>query len=379
MGDEVNWRDRARRRSLAGSPGPRRVRSLAATVGCVALVVTGAAVTSAGAQAAASGGSITLDNGQITIPKADVGDVNLTALPLGDNQYSSSPERGKIDLCNPGMLQPANDTTTLPWVHGSTWNLTQKAFVSGQVSWSDATFQNQVQGSTRVLSGDDLPVGETTGTFPVSPTDPAFAYRPDESHIVASNFTLRLPAMPKVASNPTCLGGDVGVTIDGVALLDGFDANGRDAGAQEVQDACQGHPNQLGYHRHAMPLCLLSKDSGTGQSRLLGYALDGFGIYGPRGAHGKVLTNADLDACHGTTSTVTWNGKRVRMYHYVFTWEFPYTVGCFRGTPVSRSIFGAQGASQSSPPPGGAAAGGQTTGGPPPGAPGPGGPGPGPS
>jgi hypothetical protein len=46
------------------------------------------------------------------------------------------------------------------------------------------------------------------------------------------------------------------------------------------------------------------------------------------------MTNADLDACHGTTSKVMWNGKKVRMYHYVATWEFPYTVGCFRGTPA---------------------------------------------
>jgi hypothetical protein len=322
----------------------RRLRCRSkATVGisCAALVLLGAAATSPNAQPAASSGPIRLDNGQITIPRADVGNVNLASLPLGDQQYSSSPQRGKIDLCNSGQLQPANDNTTLPWIHGATWNLTQKAFVSGTVSWPNATFQNQVQGATRTLSGNDLPVGETTGTFPTSPTDPAFAYRPDPSRITPDSFTLRVPATPKAASSPTCVGGDVGVTIDGVALLDGFDANGRDAAAQEVQDTCLGHPNQSGYHRHAMPLCLLSKDSGTGPSPLLGYALDGFGIYGPRGEHGKVLTTANLDACHGTTSTVMWNGKKVRMYHYVFTWQFPYTVGCFRGSPTSRSIFGA--------------------------------------
>ena len=260
------------------------------------------------------------------------------------------------------MLQPAVNTGSLPWIHGTTWDLTQKAVVSGSVAWPNASFQTRVQGGTRTLSGNDLPVGETTGTFPVRSSDPAFAYRPDESSIVASSFSLALPANPKVASSPTCVGGDAGVTIDGVALLDGFDANGRDAGAQEVQDACGGHPNQLGYHRHAMPFCLLARDTGTGQSGLLGYALDGFGIYGPRGANGKVLTNANLDACHGTTSTVVWNGKKVRMYHYVFTWQFPYTVGCFRGTVTSRSIFtqgggggggGGGGQNPANPPPGG--------------------------
>lgn len=33
----------------------------------------------------------------------------------------------------------------------------------------------------------------------------------------------------------------------------------------------------------------------TGHSPLFGYALDGFGIYGPRGEDGKMMTNAKLD------------------------------------------------------------------------------------
>jgi hypothetical protein len=310
-----------------------------------------------GGATAAAGGSVTIDNGQISIPQTDIGSVDLRSLPLGDQQYGTTPQKGKIDLCNTGMIQPTNDSSVFPWVHGKTWDLTQKVFVSGSVSWPTAAFQNQVQGTTRVLSGNSLPVGHTTGTFPVKSTDPAAPYRPNPGSIAASSYTLRLPASPKVAAQPSCMGGDVGVTTDGVALLNGFDANGRDAAAQEVQDACNGHPNQAGYHRHALPLCLLN-DSGTGHSPLLGYALDGFGIYGPRGDHGKVLTTDKLDACHGTTDTVTWNGKKVRMYHYVFTWQFPYTVSCFRGTPATLTIFSG-GAGPGGQPPGGPGAAGR--------------------
>ena len=335
----------------------RLLAAFAVGIAAVALASTGTSAAPPASRPTASGGSITLDNGQITVRKADVGTVDLTALPLGDQQSSASPTKGKIDLCNSSSLQPANDNSTFPWVHGSTWDLTAKVFVSGSVSWPNATFQNQVRGGVRTLSGNDLPVGGTTGTFPVTASDPAHAYRPNPSRITPSTFTLLLPASPKVASSPSCMGGDVGVTTDGVALLDGFDANGRDAAAQEVQDACGGHPNQAGYHRHAMPFCLLSNDTGTGHSPLLGYALDGFGIYGPRADHGKVLTTANLDACHGTTDTITWNGKKVRMYHYVMTWQFPYSVGCFRGTPVTRMIFspGGQQPSGSEGPPTGSA------------------------
>ena len=52
------------------------------------------------------------------------------------------------------------------------------------------------------------------------------------------------------------------------------------------------------------------------------------------------MTNKDLDACHGTTSKVWFNGKHVRMYHYVATHEFPYTVGCFRGTVAQHAPLG---------------------------------------
>jgi hypothetical protein len=78
-------------------------------------------------------------------------------------------------------------------------------------------------------------------------------------------------------------------------------------------------------------------DSTTGNSKLLGYALDGYGIYGPR-YDGKILSSSDLDQCHGTTSTVLWNGKEVDMYHYVATADFPYTIACFHGTPATVTI-----------------------------------------
>jgi len=42
--------------------------------------------------------------------------------------------------------------------------------------------------------------------------------------------------------------------------------------------------------------------------------------------------NLELDECHGMTSIIEWDGKMVEMYHYVINNEFPYSVGCLRGT-----------------------------------------------
>jgi hypothetical protein len=87
------------------------------------------------------------------------------------------------------------------------------------------------------------------------------------------------------------------------------------------------------YHYHSLTSCLA--DPGSGHSALLGYARDGFGIYGVRGETGAIVTDADLDECHGHTHAITWNGQSVSMYHYHATYEYPYTLGCFRGTPIA--------------------------------------------
>ena len=126
-----------------------------------------------------------------------------------------------------------------------------------------------------------------------------------------------------------------------MVLFNALDAPGRDAVAHETQDSCQGHPQESSvYHYHNVSKCVLAEhDSGSGPSKLVGYAIDGFGIYGPRDASGKTLTSADLDECHGITSEVEWEGKKVSMYHYVATLDFPYTVGCLKGSWSQETVM----------------------------------------
>ncbi|MEU2157469.1 YHYH protein [Streptomyces sp. NPDC019396] len=128
--------------------------------------------------------------------------------------------------------------------------------------------------------------------------------------------------------------GAIGVLKNGVCIYNSLDDAGRDVAAHETQDVCDGHPDGAeAYHYHNIPSCLLSAADKKGAT-LVGYALDGFGIYVERDDKGNLPTNADLDECHGRTSKVMWNGRETSIYHYSATLEFPYTVGCFRGTPV---------------------------------------------
>ncbi len=260
---------------------------------------------------------------------------NNGLLPLGDGLYSNSPKAGYIYSCQTSFNAAQGGASTAgPWIQGKYWNLSKKVAVSGSVSWPNSKVSITVQGTNRMIISNGLP-NHPTGVFPIASSDAAYSYDRNPNSIKEQNLSISLTANPTAAASPSCVGmGMIGIMTNGVPIFNGFDAGGRDAAANEVQDSCQGHPQQDGqYHYHSGSSCL-NDTIVNGTSSLLGYALDGFGIYGSYD-NGKKLSSADLDVCHGTTSMVMWDGKLVSMYHYVITDDFPYTIACFKGTPIT--------------------------------------------
>lgn len=259
-------------------------------------------------------------------------------VPLGDDKYTTSAaKKGYVYLCHvPPRGQGAQQDG--PWVHASTnsWNFLAKEHVSGAVSWPQAVFSDIVSGITRVLKGNDLPISHTTGSFPISLSDDVSHYDGNPNAIAAQTLSVSLPASPSYSNTPYCMPtGEVGTMLSGVRLFDGFDAELRDAPAHEAQDSCDGHPQESGeYHYHSLSSCL----KGATVDHVIGYADDGFPITGPVVEGGKYLTSADLDECHGLVSVVTDDkGDTYATYHYVMTYDFPYSVSCFRGKPAVTS------------------------------------------
>ena len=258
--------------------------------------------------------------------------VDLHKLPLGDGHLSDAPKAGYVWACrvdpNGGGAQRDG-----PWINKAdgTYDFTRKAVVQGKVVWRP-DFKMSVQGDKRVFVTNDLP-DHPTGEFPVQPTDPAYQYDRNPNHIESQTVQVTLDANPQLAAQPSCAPGGVGILLTGSVLFSALDAPGRDAVAHEVQDGCQGHPQEGGvYHYHSLTSCAEDKRLPDGHSALVGYALDGFGIFGRYGEGGALLSSKDLDACHGHTHAIPWDGKMVVMYHYHATWDYPYTVGCMRGT-----------------------------------------------
>jgi hypothetical protein len=260
--------------------------------------------------------------------------LDKTRLPLGDGQVTTSgPKKNFVYRCNAGTGGGGGAFQDGPWIDDNSYDLTAKAIVDGSVEWPQAAFSSSVSGSTRTLAGNGLPTTHTTGVYPISSSDDAYQYDRNPNSIRAQTVNYSVPAEPRKADSPTCVQGAVGIAKNGVTIFDGLDALNRDAVAHETQDRCGGHPEVSGtYHYHSIPTCL-SGTTKKKQSKLVGWALDGFPIFGPRDPDGTRLTNDDLDKCHGQTSRVRYQGEMQRIYHYNATLEFPYTVGCFRGTP----------------------------------------------
>jgi hypothetical protein len=274
---------------------------------------------------------VVLADGRLVIPGQNVGDVDLTHLPVGDDSLVDRPTVGGLHLCETFPTDGMGALVAGPWFNDDgTYDLTAKSFVLGEVEWPDAAFEVTVEGDQRVLTGNDLPVAHSTGEFPIADDDPAAQYDQNPSGITENPYEVALPANPTEAAEPGCVGGEVGILLSGVVLNSPVDAMGRDAVAWESQDHCEGHPNDAGYHYHSVSPCI--PDEGTGHSDVVGFALDGYPIAGHRGEDGRALTNDDLDECHGHTHEVELDGELVETYHYHATWEFPYVVGCFHGT-----------------------------------------------
>jgi hypothetical protein len=173
--------------------------------------------------------------------------------------------------------------------------------------------------------------------YPNHPT----AIFPNDSNpnsIRVQDFKFRLPLRPREAKQITRLPmGPVGMALNGVVFFNPFEAGGMNAveGYDEVWlDSCCGHPQQTGvYHYHKYPSCVKSPfaDDGKQHSPVIGFAFDGFPIYGPYEAAGVFAKDlqgpSTLDVCNG-------HRDDERGYHYHVTpGLFPYILGGYRGEP----------------------------------------------
>ncbi|MFM7036430.1 MAG: YHYH protein [Planctomycetaceae bacterium] len=197
------------------------------------------------------------------------------------------------------------------------------------------------------LSHDETHLIIDSQGYPNHPTA-IFPNSGNPNSIAVQNFRFRFPLQPRRSDVITRLPmGPIGMALNGVVFFNPFEQGGMNAvaGYSEVWlDSCCGHPQQTGvYHYHKYPACVKSpfRDDGKQHSPVIGFAFDGFPVYGPwesTGVMAKDVTGTEsLDVCNGHSDTQ-------RGYHYHVTpGRFPYVLGGYRGL-VERSNLRQRGA-----------------------------------
>jgi hypothetical protein len=107
------------------------------------------------------------------------------------------------------------------------------------------------------------------------------------------NFVFKITRNPQQnMATPTAVGlGHIGVWTNGVSIFnvdDGQSYNNQNIWNRNAYfwegssfDNCLGHPQQNGeYHHHVSPQCLYDETDSTVHSPIIGYAFDGFPVYG---------------------------------------------------------------------------------------------------
>ena len=134
-----------------------------------------------------------------------------------------------------------------------------------------------------------------------------------------------IPIKPVIAANPMSakdhfLRGAIAVAVNGVPIFNALNNRGDDALLSGELDDWGGHCGRADdYHYHIAPTHLQTI---VGKKVPIGYALDGFPIYGETEVDGKKVTG--LDALNGH-----FDSKK--NYHYHATKTYPYINGGFKG------------------------------------------------
>ncbi len=189
---------------------------------------------------------------------------------------------------------------------------------------------------------------------------PGYSIGPWNNPNVAQNqnFVYKITRHPQQQTGAkTAVGmGHIGVLINGVSLFNVYDGYWWDSTANNWSstpgpthhtwnrnalmyeypsfDNCIGHPQQQGeYHHHVSPKCLYDQTDSTHHSPLIGYAFDGYPIYGAYGYASATSATSGIKRLKSsyvlTTSTTRLNGPPVNATYPLgnLCEDFVYTNG----------------------------------------------------
>ena len=154
---------------------------------------------------------------------------------------------------------------------------------------------------------------------------------------VPANYAAPIILTPKLGTEPLTRDAAVGVAVNGVPIYDytaGGEMNQADLAHHQAKhdtlqtgqlDACGGHAGRGDdYHYHIKPTCMIEQMANSGPNAIIGWAFDGFPIYGNTNPDGSEIANGALDVCTGQVDEAFG-------YRYHTSETAPYIVQCLMG------------------------------------------------
>lgn len=152
--------------------------------------------------------------------------------------------------------------------------------------------------------------------------------------VPAPGYVSPIPLVPAPGTGLTTIDAALGVAVNGVPIYDyssqgTLDPNVYDPKADTKLngqlDNCNGHAGRGDdYHYHASPTCMIEAMKNKGPSAIIGWAFDGYPIYGDQNPDGTAIAEGDLDVCNGQEDPVFG-------YRYHTSAAPPYIVQCLVG------------------------------------------------
>lgn len=198
-------------------------------------------------------------------------------------------------------------------------------------SIDDAGFGNKV-----TVSCDDPKYARIFGdTYPDHPLMNGITGTNDQVPIPAPGYSSPITLSPSKNAKPVSIDAGLGVAVNGVPIYDYTSQGDDDLYKYDPKadtlltgelDICGGHSGRGDdYHYHVAPKCMMeAMKNKSNPGAIIGWAFDGYPIYGNANPDGSAIPKGKLDVCNGQPDPVF--GMR---YHTSVT--PPYIIQCLDG------------------------------------------------
>lgn len=264
----------------------------------------------------------------------------LTAISdtiLGSAQMSVSYERSDkgSDHNNVGMTPPAksdlkpNPKESQFQQPDLSVNVDSPRCATIQKSVSDAGFKQSV-----TVVCDENYAYVASSTYPAHEVMTGITGTNEQIPVPALGYAAPVKLKPKKAAELTTIDAAVGVAVNGVPIYD-YSSQGEldvhnydskhDTLALGQLDICGGHSGRGDdYHYHVSPTCMINTMANQTSEAIIGWAYDGYPLYGNKNPDGSNIADGELDVCNGQADETFG-------YRYQTSDTPPYIIQCLVG------------------------------------------------